>query len=600
MNTELKDMIGYKNLFFPVLSLRTGVLVGILLLFIQVSAQPDKPRKKNKKNTKNQPVQIDPAIKSQIDLIYVDATTEMLIGNYKKALTDFSEVMRLNPNHHAAMYSISKIYYETSNNADDLNQAITYAQKAIKLDPSNYWYYHICVEIHKKQSDFANGIKVQKQITEKFPKEQNVFNHLAELYAKNKEYDNALGVIQKLESEHDYYDEDLGVQKYKLCIEAGKLDLALSTVERLIQNNPTKPEYHYAKYSTLTKYNRPEDAVNTLKSLLEQSPDDGYALLTLADYYKNKNRPEESDKYLFRAFSNPDISIEGKINVVQNLQSKQSTDPTAKQRLTRLTEILVATHPHHPSVLRLKGDLYSFRNQPDSAHYFYRQSVEVEGAQLEVWNKMLEVAFALHDYEILKNDVNNALEYFPNNDNFYYYLGMANLGLKDYEQAEYAFEKVKRRGASAPLLTARVYAGTGIIAGINNKKNEAENDFRKAITLAPDDPLIMSQYSLFLSIYGESGDLSNATRMAEKSVQVAPEIPETHYALATACFVLGLYDKAEASILKALKICETADYLERYGDILLKLGKQKEAIIQWEKAISKGNKQLKVAEKLNP
>ncbi|MBX7241922.1 MAG: hypothetical protein K1X92_09250 [Bacteroidia bacterium] len=576
---------------------KSGFLFLLLTVFLfHGYAQPGK---KNKKNKTPKVITIDPSVKAQIDLMYVDASTDALIGSTKKAIEDFYEILKLHPAHYASMYNIAKLYLETSGNPDDINDALQLIQKAVKGEPDNYWYYHLWVEICKKQMDFSNAIKVQKQITEKFPKEYRVMNTLADLYAKNKEYDNALSIIQKLETLHDYYDEELGIQKYKLCIDAGKPDIALTTIDKLIGANPNKPEYYYAKYTILSKINRTEEGIKVLLDYLKKSPNDGFSLLTLADYYKNKNNIEESDKYLFRAFANPEIAIDGKANVVNSMLSFIPKEPALKPRVMKLIGILVSTHPEHPSAKRMQGDLYSLQNRPDSAHYFYKMSVVQEGAQLEVWNKLLESAFKMHDYEALREDVTEALEYFPNNDNFYYYMGMANLGLKDYEQATYAFEKVKKRGASTPLLTARVYAGTGTLNGISNKKQDAENDFQKALSLAPDDPLVLSQYSVYLSTNAIDTEMTKATRMAEKAVQIAPEIPETHYALALALYTLGLYDKAEEEILKSINLCETADYLEKYGDILFRKDKKQEAVKQWEKAIAKGNKTIIVKDKLN-
>ncbi len=579
---------------------KSGLLFLVFAVFLFCGyGQPAKKEKKNKKNKNEKVVSIDPSVKAQIDLMYVDACTDALIGSTKKAIEDFYEILKLHPAHYASMYNIAKLYVETSGNPDDINDASQLIQKAVKGEPTNYWYYHLWVEVCKKQMDFGSAIKVQKQITEKFPKEYRVMNTLADLYAKNKEYDNALLIIQKLETLHDYYDEELGIQKYKLCIDAGKAEAALDAIDNLIKANPNKPEYYYAKYTTLSRMNRTEEAVNVLLAYLKKSPNDGFSLLTLADYYKNKNNIEESDKYLYRAFANPEIAMDGKANVVNSMLGYLPNEPAIKPRIIKLIGILVSTHPEHPSSKRFQGDLYMLQNRSDSAHYFYKISVSQEGAQLEVWNKLLEAAFKMHDYEALREDVTEALEYFPNNDNFYYYMGMASLGLKDYEQASFAFERVKKRGASKALLTARVYAGTGTLNGINNKKQDAENDFQKALSLAPDDPLVLSQYSVYLSTSAIDTEMTKAVKMAEKAVQIAPEIPETHHALALSLYTLGLYDKAEAEILKSISICETGDYLEMYGDILFRKDKKQEAVKQWEKAIAKGNKTIVVKDKLN-
>jgi pentatricopeptide repeat protein len=558
-------------------------------------AQPKKKKDKKKDKAKTQVVQIDAATQRQIELDYVDACMEMVNGNPRTAIEHFLRILKLDPEHHASMYNLEMLYIEIATGAGDYEDAIQLGETTIILDPSNYWYYHTLVEVYRKKGDLNNAVRIQEIIVKLFPKENGVLSTMADLYTRGKNYDKALEIIKQMEARQTVLSEEVGMQKYRLFVEAGKWEEALTTINKIILLHPERHEYVYNKYSLLVRMNKVNEGVELLKNLLQKSPSDSYCLLTLADYYKMQNSLVESDKYLFLAFANPEISVDGKINVIQSMQKASDKDRQVEKRLAELIRIFTATHPNNAASYLLMGDYFVLKEAADSAHIMYKKAIEKDNTKIEVWDKLLESAFRMHNNVVLMTDVGEALELFPNNDKFTYYWGMANLGRKDYEQALYSFEKIRKRNRAEPLLTARVHAGIGTVMSLQGGAVTAEEEFKKAMNFANEDPLILSAYSVFLSNFAKN--YPKAKELAEKSVQIAPKVPESQYALALALCQLNDTSIAYQAIQKAIQLSPNADYYELYGDILYKMGKKEDALKQWQQSITLGNTTLNITEK---
>ncbi|MEL6845940.1 MAG: tetratricopeptide repeat protein, partial [Bacteroidota bacterium] len=64
---------------------------------------------------------------------YVEATTQMVRGDYRKAMDLFEAVVRLDPENHAARYNLAKLSLAQR----EYDQAIIYANQAVEGNPDN-------------------------------------------------------------------------------------------------------------------------------------------------------------------------------------------------------------------------------------------------------------------------------------------------------------------------------------------------------------------------------------------------------------------------------------------------------------------------------
>ena len=118
---------------------------------------------------------------------------------------------------------------------------------------------------------------------------------------------------------------------------------------------------------------------------------------------------------------------------------------------------------------------------------------------------------------------------------------------------------------------------------------KAEKTYMEAILMQPNDSEIIHNYAYSLAKRGTT--LSKAQDLIK---DILVKNPTNVKYTTTKGFILYKQDKytlAEQEIHKALSFGgnERPETLERYGDVLFKLGKETEAVNYWQKALDKGS-----------
>jgi Flp pilus assembly protein TadD len=112
---------------------------------------------------------------------------------------------------------------------------------------------------------------------------------------------------------------------------------------------------------------------------------------------------------------------------------------------------------------------------------------------------------------------------------------------------------------------------------------EAEADFRKALELSPDQPLVLNY--LGYSWVEQNTNLDEAFKMLRRAVEQQPTDGYIVDSLGWAYYRLGQYDKALQLMEKAVDL-KAADPTinDHLGDVYWRLGREREARFQWNHA----------------
>lgn len=559
-----------------------GLVLGLLFLSASLSSCKS-AQSATKSPTASSPSRLDELSidKEKIDQRFVDACTHMIRGDYRVAIDMFKEVLEMMPDHHASMYNIAKLSMEQR----QYEEAVQYASRALDADKSNYWYYQILKQAYEFKGEYPKAIEVQEEIVKQFPSRIEDQIQLAELYIRNRDMESAISTLTKLEAETGS-NEEISLRKFQIFMRQKQYELALNTVNTLVDAHPQETRFYQMKYEVLDKLNRQEEGVATLEELLERDSDNGFALLSLADYYKGINDAEKSDFYLFRAFQNPEIDQTGKIEIIQNLLRLVPNNPNMFPRVQQLSSIFNETHPGSAQAYALQGKLFFMDSNIDSARIFYKKSLDIESSNIPVWLDLIETSFGTRDFHQLYKDTEEALEFYPNQEQFLYFLGISGSQIGEYPAAINALEKIKRIGTAGKDLMAQACAELGQLYHFEQKFDKSDENFDRALSYLPDDAGILNNYAYYLS--ERSSRLEEAQQMSEKALKAEPNQASYLDTYGWIFYRQGRYTEAEKWIKKAVEINPDVDILEHHGDVLYKLGKKEEAKAQWQRAIEAG------------
>ncbi len=117
--------------------------------------------------------------------------------------------------------------------------------------------------------------------------------------------------------------------------------------------------------------------------------------------------------------------------------------------------------------------------------------------------------------------------------------------------------------------------------------DQAEADFRRALELEPDQPLVLNY--LGYSLVEQRRNLDEALDMIERAVAGQPDDGYITDSLGWVLYRLGRYEEALPHMLRAVELLPSDPIInDHLGDVLWMVGREREARFQWRRALSFG------------
>lgn len=190
---------------------------------------------------------------------FFKALSEKSIGNHQKAIENLENCNQLLQNDIAVFFEFSKNYLALNNTL----LAKEYLKRALIGDAKNVWMLKHLVKIHNKERNYQKAIEVQQQVVTQNPKEKE---YLVRLYMLNRQYDEAISLMNSLENEH-------------------ALSTSLKSLRKSLVNRK-KPKFEEKKItdiSTLIKQFESDKTYIILEQILKISEDNPVQLLKYSE-----------------------------------------------------------------------------------------------------------------------------------------------------------------------------------------------------------------------------------------------------------------------------------------------------------------------------
>jgi tetratricopeptide (TPR) repeat protein len=571
---------------------RTLVILGLAYsLWLLSACGGSKDLTQSPASTGPSDAQAEAANLQQAQARYIDATTLMIRGDFVAAEEAFEAVLETAPQLHAASYQLSKLVLADGRS----EEALRYAQTAVAGDPDNYWYYLQLRRSREQRGEYGQAIDVQRDLVKRFPDRPEERVHLADLYLRTNRPKQAIEQLELLEQRIGVK-EETARRRYEIYRNQAQHEAALGVARELVALRPDESYYYQLVADELAALGRKEERLQWLQELLERDPNDGFALLSLADYYKDSDDLARSDEYLFRAFSNSEIDPAGKLQIIETMLPYLDQEAGVRDRIYRMTEIFLATHPDQAGGYSARGQLFLAEGRLDSARFYLRKSLEREPADLAGWVDLIQLNYAQQQYAQMYEDAEEAMSYFPNQDRVLFFHGIASSFAGKNRRAISSLEKIIRVGSAPQELLAQAHAELGRIYHEQADYEASDRNLNAALEMTPKDPGLLNNYAYYLAVRGER--LDQAGRMIEQALKAEPDQASYLDTYGWVLYQQGNYEKAERYIQKALDAgTASAEILEHHGDVLFKLGRREEAIAQWKRAQSAGG-EIDVQKKL--
>lgn len=520
--------------------------------------------------------------------VFLEAMRKKAIGEFDS----YYELLRYAYNLDTANTAIG--YYlgymslvSEDNTAEKLETNLSLMRKHFDSVPEDQYesamYGNVCNKLRRNDE----ALRVWSRLVGLFPSNVNFKYKLADTYAAKGNFKQAIAIYDSIEvNEGMSIPITLRKVNYHMAYNdtAGSIDEGL----RLVKSAPANVDYNLFMGNMYLQFSEHDSAMLYFDKALEIDPNNGYAYLYKADYYKLAGDSVNYDKQIYNALINKNIEIDQKISVLTDYVRESLRDTImASERAENLFSVLIDQHPHESAIHDLYSQYLVTVKDYGGAAEQLGYVLDLEPANAENWKKLMLINLMDENYEEAFKAADKALEYNPDNIELYQYIAPAYYQIEEYDKAiaTYAVAMEKADTTDSELMSS-LASGLGDVYFMKKDTLKAFEQYEKALEYNPGNIMAMNNYAYFLAESGQ--DLDKAERLSGMSVKYEPENPTYLDTYAWIYFKKGEYSLALTYMKAAIANSDgeqSAELYEHYGDILFMNGFHEEALPNWEKAL---------------
>lgn len=520
---------------------------------------------------------------SKFKTLYYNGLIQKTQSNLDDAMRDFRQCLTIDPLSPAANFEVAQLLeYDKQHDS-----ALVYIKKAVAGDPKNMWYGNAYAHDLQELGRYKEVVKVYDNLIKTNAGEIDLYYKLALAQLQAQEYKEALETYNKIGTKSDQADDDLIMDKIEILEKIKEYPQAEVEIEKLIKNNPSTPQYEDMLGNLYDLEGKNEKAFGLYQKMEQEYPHDPMVHLSLADYYKSANQDKPAFEELKKAFAEPTLDIETKIRIILALNTFTNSDSIFNEALTLAGE-MVASDPTESRAHVIYGELLQHSQNLNEARNQLRFAVSEDSSKYNYWTQLLDIEAQLNDAQDLENESREAIGLFPSNARLYYYNGLANMQLKNYNAAVGAFKSGTLYVINDSTLLDLFYQNMGDANYYMKKYTASDSAYNEALKINPNNDYVLNNYSYFLSV--RDTNLEMAERMSKKSNGLVQNNSSYEDTYAWILYMSGKYPSAKEWEYKAILDggSKDATVLEHYGNILFKLGDKSSAVDYWIKANDAG------------
>ena len=525
--------------------------------------------------------------------LFIEGNKQKMLGNYQLAINLFKQCTEKNPAEPAAFYEIAQILNESGQYTDGIN----FAKAAVDLDGSNFWYRALYAEFLHETNDTEGAIDQYESLVEQFPEKRDLYLNLATLYQRNRDYKGVISTLNKLEKRIGII-EEVSMEKHRAYVRLGDVEKAAEEIKKLVKAFPEDTRYLGALADLYATNGYDDEAMKVFEQILEKDPDDPYVQLSLADFYKAKGENEKSYEHLVKAFENPRLEVENKVQILLSYYQLTEVFPELKEQAFELSELLVEKHPESPKAHTIRGDFLLRENKLAEARDEFREAIYREKGKFPIWSQLMLLESELNDLDSLAAHSKQAMDLFPNQPMSYLMNGISNFQLKNYKEAIESLELGKDLVIDDPALKGQFHSTLGDAYHANGQYEESDKEYEQCLKINPDNVYVLNNYAYYLS--ERKTNLEKAEEMSAKAIKLEPNQATFLDTYGWIKYQMGDYETALEYLNKAVDAGagNSAVVIEHIGDVYFKLNQPEKALEYWKKAKGLGQGSEHLEEKI--
>ena len=563
-------------------------------------------------------------------------------GKIKEAIVAAQDLLKKDPNNLDAHKLLGRIYLRSLGDGQSggpsgqvLQLAIDEYTKIVALEPNSIEDRLLLGQLYSVNHDSAKAEEQFKAAQKIDPGSEEVILNLARLYSEEGDIHRAIDVLSAIPEDDQTPRTEFALgQAYDETKEPKK---AIAAYRRAVDLDPSNLDAQRSLAQALLNDNDLDDALTAFQTISTSDPQDANAWLRIAEIQRRQSNYDASIASLKKARTlsqDPLQLTEISFNeaLADEAVGKQDDAAAILQKLVDQSEHSTGQYSASEKNARAffldrLAVLYREQNKPLQAVDAYHKMLELggdftsEGYQGEVdsyreakqYDKATEVAREAaaklpkdRDITLMlagqladtgKPDEGIALAKSllvtpPNATNRPVHVALANI----YMRLKRWNDAGEQLDLAEPLATKQddkvyIYFLRGALAERQKHYDEAETQFRKVLTIDPNNSMTLNYLGYMQADRGVK--LDEALAMIQQAVKQEPQNYAYLDSLGWAYFKLGQYQLSEDNLRRAIEHnASDATVHDHLGDLYEKTGRLKLAVAQWEQSVTEYDKTI--------
>lgn len=402
-----------------------------------------------------------------------------------------------------------------------IDLAEVYLKKAVSLDPSNYWYRYRLARVYSMMGNTELTVGMYEELLEDFPKKNDLYYELVNLYLYEKQPDKALSTIDEIENIAGK-NETTVMARHSILSQQGRNEEAYQALVDY-NNDFSSPQI----LSMLGDYEMGMYEDSTALAYYSEAfcLDETYvpAKLGLAETYRITRQYSQFFPLAGELMSDPELLPSAKADYLEALVRNGDPRFLRNQRsgMDSLIAATLSVHPTDTAVVQTAGLYYYATGRTDEAVSQLRSGAELNPQYFSSWANYVSILSETKDWDAMEQACLDAYTALPDHPEF---LDMA-------MSAQYYQEKWRSVIATCETLIkvragddeAKVSYLTNIGDMYHNlgQSSTAYKYYDQALKIDPAYNAALNNYAYFLSLEGKN--LNKAYKMSKTTVETEPD-----------------------------------------------------------------------------
>ncbi|MBR4755401.1 MAG: tetratricopeptide repeat protein [Bacteroidales bacterium] len=500
----------------------------------------------------------------------LDAVAAIDSQRFSEAEGILKAVTAAEPGNDAAWYylGLCRLYIQ------DLKGAQEALKKASEIDPGNYWYKDRLAIAYSMTGEEDMTISTYEELLKEFPKKNELYFSLVNLYLKQNEFDKALAAMDQIETVFGK-SESVTSTRYDILLRQNKPEEALKTLEEY--NKEFSSPYVLTKLGdhSMAEY-KDSLALAYYSEALDLQGNYAPALLGEAEVYRTRRDNDSFFKTVARFIDDEDTPPQAKAQYMSMLV--QRTEPrfiqNFKADIDSLFETMVLRHPSDTNVLKTSGLYYYTTDRGSKARSLLHRNMVLNPESLDAAASYVQLLGYQSDWKALSAAADSAFARFPREAMF---LDMKNVALYNEKDWNGVIETCRKIIATAPSDTSVTVPALATMGDMYHELGDTKTAYKYyklVLKLDPDHSPALNNYAYYLSLEGKN--LKKALQMSKKTIEKEPDNATYLDTYGWILHLLGKDQDAKAVFKHAMIYGgkDSSTILEHYAEVLQALGEK--------------------------